>query len=159
MYYEPIIYDENRKKVNGIALYRNNSISLNKESAVERQGHYYVPDYIIKYENNGKERYLICDAKFSNKTKVQYQLMPDLTYKYLTSISAIDENAEIIGLYVFYGLNEANGGIESFYNCQIVDGKKITPRIEMFPLSEGISYTSQVKNAFEMLRELIGSVR
>lgn len=159
VYYEPIIYDENRKKVNGIALYRNNSISLNKESAVERQGHYYVPDYIIKYENNGKERYLICDAKFSNKTKVQYQLMPDLTYKYLTSISAIDENAEIIGLYVFYGLNEANGGIESFYNCQIVDGKKITPRIEMFPLSEGISYTSQVKNAFEMLRELIGSVR
>lgn len=157
LYYEPIIYDENRKSVNDIALYRNNSVSLNKENTIERQGHYYVPDYVIKYENDDKERYLICDAKFSKKTKVQYHLIPDLAYKYLTSISTIQENAEIVGLFVFYGLNGVNNEIESFYNCQLNGCKRITPRIEMIPLSEGVSYTNQVKSASEMLRALVGN--
>ena len=138
-------------------MYRNNSISLNRETDDERQGHYYVPDYIIKYEADGRERYLICDAKFSRKSKVQYQIVPDLAYKYLTSISAGHENSEIIGLFIFYGLNEGNNIIESFYDCQIKDGKKITPRIEMFPLSEGLSYSIQTRNAMELLRALIGN--
>lgn len=157
LYYEPVIYDEDRTNVNGISLYRNNSISLNRETDDERQGHYYVPDYVIKYEAEGRERYLICDAKFSRKSKVQYQLIPDLAYKYLTSISVVHENSEIIGLFVFYGLNEGNGIIESIYDRQIKGGKKITPRIELFPLSEGLSYSIQTRNAMEMLRVLIGS--
>ena len=67
------------------------------------------------------------------------------------------ENSEIIGLFVFYGLNEGNGIIESIYDRQIKGGKKITPRIELFPLSEGLSYSIQTRNAMEMLRVLIGS--
>ena len=130
---------------------------MNRETDDERQGHYYVPDYVIKYEAEGRERYLICDAKFSRKSKVQYQLIPDLAYNYLTSISVVHENSEIIGLFVFYGLNEGNGIIESIYDRQIKGGKKITPRIELFPLSEGLSYSIQTRNAMEMLRVLIGS--
>lgn len=159
LYYEPVIYDENRTNVNGIALYRNNSFSLNRETDDERQGHYYVPDYIIKYEADDRERYLICDAKFSRKSKVQHQLMPDLVYKYLTSVSVIQENAEIVGLFVFYGLNEANSNIESFYDRQIKDGKIITPKIELFPLSEELSYSTQTNNALKLLRILIGNGR
>lgn len=157
LYYEPIIYDEDRTNINGVALYRNNSISLNRETDDERQGHYYVPDYIIKYEADGREKYLICDAKFSRKSKVQYQLVPNLAYKYLTSISVVQKNAEIIGLFVFYGLNEENSIIESFYDRQIKNGKKVTPKIEMFPLSEGVSYSIQTRNAMELLRVLIGN--
>lgn len=155
LYYEPVIYDEDRTNINGIALYRNNSISLNQETDDERQGHYYVPDYIIKYEADGRERYLVCDAKFSRKSKVQYQLVPDLAYKYLTSISVVHENAEIIGLFVFYGLNEDNSTIESFYDRQIKGTPQIIPRIEMFPLSEGVSYSIQTQNARDLLKVLI----
>ena len=51
LYYEPVIYDEDRTNVNGISLYRNNSISLNRETDDERQGHYYVPDYVAQSQN------------------------------------------------------------------------------------------------------------
>lgn len=156
LYYEPIIYDEDRTNVNAIGIYRNNSVSLNRETEDERQGHYYVPDYVIKYEEGDKEQYLLCDAKFSRKEKVQYQLLPDLIYKYITSISPVYEKSEIKGLVVFYGINKENSIMESFYNRQIREGKRITPRVEMLPLSESLTCNEQDKNATEMLRGLIG---
>jgi hypothetical protein len=155
LYYEPVIYDEDRRNINGIELYRNNNISLGRDTDDERKGRYYVPDYIIKYEKDVKIQYLICDAKFSRKTKVQHQIIPDLAYKYLTSISPLSENANVLGLYIFYGLNENNSNIESFYNRKMKDGKTIFPMIEMIPLSEGVLYSDQTKNALEMLRSLI----
>lgn len=75
--------------------------------------------------------------------------------KYLTSISPLSENANVLGLYIFYGLNENNSNIESFYNRKMKDGKTIFPMIEMIPLSEGVLYSDQTKNALEMLRSLI----
>lgn len=155
LYYEPVIYDEDRRNINGIELYRNNNISLGRDTDDERKGHYYVPDYIIKYEKDEKIQYLICDAKFSRKTKVQYQIIPDLAYKYLTSISPLPENVSVLGLFVFYGLNENNNNIESFYNRKIEGGKVIFPRIEMVPLSESVLYSDQTKNALEMLKNLV----
>lgn len=157
LYYEPVIYDEDRANVNGIGVYRNNSVSLNRETDDERQGHYYVPDYVIKYENGEREQYMLCDAKFSRKEKVKYQLMPDLLYKYISSISLLDEKSEIKGLIVFYGINEDNTLMESFYDRQVRDGKKVTPRVEMLPLSENLTDSEQEKNIVEMLRELIGN--
>lgn len=155
LYYEPVIYDEDRRNINGIELYRNNNISLGRDTDDEKKGRYYVPDYIIKYEKDKKIQYLICDAKFSRKTKVQHQIIPDLAYKYLTSISPLPENVSVIGLFIFYGLNEKNNNIESFYNRKIKDGKTIFPRIEMVPLSESVLYSDQTKNALEMLKSLL----
>ena len=157
LYYQPVIYDEDKTSVNEIALYRNNSVSLNRETDDEWQGHYYVPDYIIKYEDGNRERYLICDAKFSRKTKVKYHLLPDLIYKYIVSISPIHEKSEIKGMIIFYGLNEDNSVMESFYNRQVKGGKKIIPQIEMLPLSENLTYGEQEKNIIEMLRKLVDS--
>lgn len=155
IYYEPVIYDENRTNINNLALYRNNSVSLNHETDDERQGHYYVPDYVIKYEEEQIERYLICDAKFSRKNKVKYKLMPNLIYKYLTSVSPVSKNIEIEGLYVFYGINEEDSRTESFYDRQIKGTTKLNPQIEMLPLSENISYSDQEKNISEMLKSLM----
>ena len=67
----------------------------------------------------------------------------------------MSENANVLGLYIFYGLNENNSNIESFYNRKMKDGKTIFPMIEMIPLSEGVLYSDQTKNALEMLRSLI----
>lgn len=154
LYYEPIVYDEDRSGVNGIAIYRNNSVSLNHETEEERRGHYYVPDYILKYETAGKEKYIICDAKFSKKSKVQYQLMPELIYKYITSMSTINEDASIGGMFIIYGLNEDNNDIVSFYDRRIKTAKTISPSIEMVPLSENITYSEQTDNSLEMLKLL-----
>ena len=155
LYYEPVIYDEDRSSVNGINLYRNNSISINKESEEEMQGHYYVPDYIIKYKEDDKEKYIICDAKFMRRNKVRFNMIPDLSFKYLTSISPLSESAEVKGLYIFYGLNEEEMKSRSFYDNHVRDRKKIVPQIELVPLSESISYADQTDNAREMLRSIV----
>ena len=156
LYYEPIVYDEDRSGINGISIYRNNSISIGREYEEERKGHYYVPDYILKYETAGRERYLICDAKFSRKEKVQHQLMPDLIYKYVSSLSPINKTSDIVGLFIFYGINEGNNDVASFYDRYIRAAKPITPYIETIPLSEGVSYSKQRDNSLEMLKVLVG---
>ena len=154
LYYEPIVYDEDKSGLNGVSLYRNNSISLNREGEEERRGSYYVPDYILKYESKGIERYIICDAKFSRIQKIRYKMMPDLIYKYITSISPLNHNSEIGGMYILYGLTEDNSDVISFYDRCIHSAKPISPCIEMIPLSEGVSYSKQRENSIEMLNVL-----
>ncbi len=155
LYYEPFIYDEDRRYVNKIALYRNNSISLSRETDEERHGKYYVPDYIIKYKEGNKENYIICDAKFSRRNKILYKLMPDLIYKYISSISTIGYNISIKGLCIFYGADQDSTIAESFYNNQLSDDKPIQPFIELIPLSENISYSDQVKNSIRIFKNVI----
>lgn len=154
LYYEPFIYNEDKTDVNKIALYRNNSVSLSRETDEERQGEYYVPDYVIKYSEDNRESYIICDAKFSGQNKVQRKLMPDLIYKYLTSISTTGKNAQIMGLYVFYGLDQDNSNMESFYDKQLSKENAIEPRIEMIPLSENVAYSDQTRNAIKMFQSI-----
>lgn len=113
-----------------------------------------MPDFILKYESDDKVKYLICDAKFSRKSKVQYYLMPDLIYKYISSLSTINDNEGIVGMCIFYGLSEENVEMQSFYDKQIKNAKVIKPIIEMLPLSETISYSEQTDNAVELLRQL-----
>lgn len=152
LYYEPFVYNEDRSDINNISLYRNNSTSLNRETDEERQGNYYVPDYIIRYSEGSEESYIICDAKFSRKDKVQRRIMPGLIYKYITSISASGNDARIKGLFVFYGLEQDASNMESFYDNQLSSLKPIEPRVEMVPLSETMAYSDQSKNAIKMLQ-------
>lgn len=100
-YYEPIIYDDDSTSINGIGLYRNDSISLNSESYEEYRGHYYDPDYLLKLSDGQRDSYKICDANFSSKFKTRNKMIPVLTYKYFTSISAIRPEDSLKGLYVF----------------------------------------------------------
>ncbi len=155
LYYEPIIYDQDSREINGIGLFRNNRISLNNESDEERRGHYYVPDYLLKYSDEDKENYIICDAKFSSNTKVRHKIIPSLTYKYITSISTIEANAELKGLFVFYGIVDDYANHESFYDVQLETVKEIKPYIKLVPISEEIPYAYQENNAYEMLRKLV----
>ncbi len=152
LYYEPYIYNEDRTSINQIALYRNNSTALNRETDEERHGEYYVPDYIIKHTEGEKESYIICDAKFSAKFKVQHKLLPDLIYKYITSISPIGKNAKMMGLFVFYGIDRDGEIMESFYDNQLSNEMAIEPRIEMVPLSENVTYSDQTRNVLRVLQ-------
>ena len=44
IYYQPVIFDFDSRQVNGIGLYRNNSISINQNNIDERSDKYYTPD-------------------------------------------------------------------------------------------------------------------
>ena len=155
IYYEPVIYNEDYSELNGIFLYRNNTVSLNKESEDELKGSYYVPDYVIKYEDSKIEHYLICDAKYTYKRNVRFKYVPDLAYKYLTSVSVMRENARIKGLYVFYAIADDYTDGESFFDVRIDGIKNNDQEIMMVPYSEEIPYAYQDNNAFEMIRRLI----
>lgn len=153
LYYEPIIYDTDHKEVNQISIYRNNTVSIPSESDKEYRGHYYVPDYLIKAVVDGKERYVICDAKYSRINKVRTKLIPELAYKYLFSISPVEENVSIEGMNIFYGITEENVKAESFYDRAM--GARIKPFTELIPLSEKVSLENQEANALQLLQHLL----
>ena len=127
---------------------------MNIESDDEFRGHYYVPDYVIKYSDGELNNYMICDAKYSAKNKVRYKLIPNLSYKYLTSISPISSTDNLKGMYIFYGIVDENYRSESFYNVRIDSTKKIKPFIKLVPISEEIQYAYQENNAYDLLKNL-----
>lgn len=155
LYYEPIIYDMDMQWVNNISLYRNNTTSLSRDNDEERRGHYYVPDYVIKAELNGEERYIICDAKYSRVEKVRSKLAPDIAYKYIFSISPSKDNAQIIGVDIFYGITEDASSTVSFYDKEF--GKKIKPFMNMIPFSEDVSVECQESNILQVIQDILGN--
>lgn len=138
IYYQPVIFDFDSRQVNGIGLYRNNSISINQNNIDERSDKYYTPDYIIKAEINGVERYIILDAKFSTANTVKRYYITDLSFKYLFSISSVEENKSVDGLCIVYGQCYPSNKMQSAYDKQI-GSKDISPFTDMLPLIEGVN--------------------
>lgn len=138
IYYQPVIFDFDSRQVNGIGLYRNNSISINQNNIDERSDKYYTPDYIIKAEINGVERYIILDAKFSTANTVKRYYITDLSFKYLFSISSVEENKSVDGLCIVYGQCYPSNKMQSAYDKQI-GSKDISPFADMLPLIEGVN--------------------
>lgn len=132
VYYQPIIFNSDYKPANGINLYRNNTLSMEGYGS-----YYYTPDYVIKYEKNGEEKYLIIDAKFGNRDFVRTHQVAKLAFKYLFSISP-RENQNLLGLYILYGYSHGFEGYESVYDKQI-NGTQIYPKFDLVPIAAGIS--------------------
>ena len=155
LYYQPIIYADTRQMTAGVSLYRNTFVPWDADrlSAV---GEHFVPDYLLKYEAHGQEKYLICDAKFSHKKKVQYMLMPEMMYKYILATSPATDRAEIKGLLIFYGIVNNDRDMESFHDNQIPGLNPKIPCAEMLPLTEELLFSEQMVNAGKMLEILKG---
>ena len=132
LYYQPVIYSGEYRESNEIHLYRNNSL------AVEGYGtYYYTPDYVIKYEKEGKEKYIILDAKYGDRSFVRKSQTSKLAFKYIFSISPRN-NESIGGLYVLYGGVSKSDKYESIYDKQI-PGNKIKPIFDLIPISASIN--------------------
>lgn len=156
LYYQPVIFDTDQRSVNGIGLYRNNSISVYAGNEDDRRqgGHYYVPDFLIKIEENGDSRYMIVDAKFSDYSSVRRYYVKDLVFKYLFSISPIEENELVCGLCIMYGKCKSKERLQTAYDKQIL-GTEIYPFIEIFPLIEGIDSAGQYEKMDRLLKKLL----
>lgn len=132
LYYQPVIYSGNYRPVNGINIYRNNSISVEG-----LESYYYTPDYLIKYEKGGIERYTVLDAKFMDRSFVRSSQISKMVYKYLFSISARGSES-IDGLDVLYGKADIHDTYESVYDLQIY-GQEITPKFDIIPITAGVN--------------------
>lgn len=156
LYYQPVIFDTDQRSVNGIWLYRNNSISVyaGNEDDCRQGGHYYVPDFLIKIEENGDSQYMIVDAKFSDYSSVRRYYVKDLVFKYLFSISPIEENELVCGLCIMYGKCKSKERLQTAYDKQIL-GTEIYPFIEIFPLIEGIDSAGQYEKMDRLLKKLL----
>ena len=128
LYYQPVIYKGGQRN-NRTGLYRNISLSFSENGY---RGEYYVPDYVIKKTSNGKSKYAILDAKFMARKNVVYKI-PELSYKYLFSLSPVEANDSIEGLYILYGKPGEDDHMKSAYDFEIEDNR-IQPRVQMVPL-------------------------
>ena len=155
LYYQPVVYASDKKSVNNIGLYRNNSLAVGADSSDDDYsgGEYYTPDFIIKISKDGRSQYVILDAKFSLLQNVRKYHIKDLAFKYLFSISPIDETDSISGIVILYGQCEDNEQACSAYNKQL-EGRPVLPFFDLIPLMENIPLESQnngLKQLFEKL--------
>ena len=154
IYYAPVIYDFDNREKTGISLYRNNSVSL--KSGLRSGRTFYAPDYLIKCEKDNKVRYCICDAKWTGFEKLRDCLMPELIYKYISSISPANKDTELVGMNIFFGLSTwGKHDAKSFYDKEMED--KISPFISMIPMGIEVDWEENEINLQETFRALTGA--
>ena len=145
LYYQPVIYCGFNNH-NRIGLYRNTTIQFDGSFG---NVSYYTPDYVIKRIVDGKSKYDIIDAKFRNRNRT-IGTFPELSYKYLFSISTMKDSDQIEGLYIIYGKDNDEAEM-SVYDCEL-ENQRILPKAMIIPMSEKrlsinmISYMAWQKN-------------
>ena len=151
LYYQPVIFDTDKSFVNGIELYRNNTISLGSNTEGERRGRYYVPDFIFKVEREDETAYILCDAKFSTLSTIKSYQLQDLVYKYLFSISATQPLTIVSGLAIIYGLCADEEDMKTIYDKQF-QNQAIRPFLETIPMAENSDASKHVGYLLNLLR-------
>ncbi|WP_428817668.1 hypothetical protein ACQR2L_05020 [Clostridium butyricum] len=114
VYYQPVIYTY--KNLNNIELFRNNSISFNMNEL--QRGKYYTPDYIIKIKRESYYEYIVIDAKWQYLDDVIKRSFKEIVYKYIFSLSTINNEDLISKVVVFNGkiYDEQTEYNYNFYN-------------------------------------------
>ncbi len=154
LYYEPVITDDGFEQSDVIGLYRNNTISFAGDNSSERRQHIYTPDYIIKIQDGSKKtRYVICDAKYSYPEKIRNSLVPELTFKYLFSISPKDEESKVAGMSIFFGISNEQNFISSIYDRE--NQNPIRPFAQLVPFSERMEREEMVDMFSNWLKDIL----
>lgn len=124
LYFQPVIYGQiDYDRPNEIMLYRNRQASLISGNT----GNTYTPDYIIKVSKDGISKYVIIDAKFSSMKKVENDRLMELIYKYLFSVSTVDDGDRIEGMLVLCGKDSNENCISNLHDISENMNKHVTP--------------------------------
>lgn len=124
LFFQPVIYGDDRA-FNGLGIFRNTSSSSKKEN--NNRGKTYTPDYIIKVNYDDRIDYTILDAKFSTPENIQLHQLQELVYKYLFSISTLNDNDRIIGLYILCGKKLGNDIENTIHDLAQNIGRNVIP--------------------------------
>lgn len=124
LFFQPVIYGDNRA-FNGIDIFRNTSSNSKKDN--NSRGKTYTPDYIIKVEHENMTEYIIIDAKFSTPENIRLHQLQELVYKYLFSISTLNDNDQITGLYILCGKKLGNDVEDTIHDLAQKIGYHVKP--------------------------------
>ena len=159
IFFQPVIYSEDKRDITEIGLYRNTSIGLarEEESYYSSRGlKYYTPDYLIKYESGERKgaKYLIADAKFSRIKTVKSKEVSKLVFKYLFSVTPFDKDDEIVGLCIMNGQSDKDlDGLTNIYEFG-PDPSAIRPRAEILTLTENSEDNRDLHRV--LMRDVLG---
>lgn len=152
LYYEPVIYSGTDKNAgeNNLFLFRNLSLSYEKGET----GRNYCPDYVLKITKNSCSRYIILDAKFSNRRSVSEYYVRELLFKYLISISVFHPEDRILGLVILNGKSNESEDMVFPHDIfdQVPDKRMVYPFAKMITLTE--NHEDMEHNA-QLHRELL----
>jgi len=124
LYFQPVIYGKiDYARPNDIMLYRNRLTSIISGNT----GNTYTPDYLIKISRNGASKYIIIDAKFSSMKKVENDRLMELIYKYLFSISTLEEQDSIEGMMILCGKDSNENSIMNLHDISEGMNKYVKP--------------------------------
>lgn len=153
LFYQPVLYDPSSPQAVLTGLVRSTSLSMPMRGMSEpSHGRYYTPDYVFKIESTKWKgaRYILGDAKYTNRHSVRDFKMFPLIFKYLFSISPMNPDDQITGLYVFNGKSENPSDrmnlLHSIYDL-VGEPHHIFPQVETVSLYEypGASQENQFK--------------
>lgn len=128
LYFQPIIFANVPKPMgfndrpNNINLYRTTTKKVNKNF---KKFAYYTPDFIIVHNTGDHVSYHILDAKFSTFETIEKMSITDLVFKYIFSISTINENDTINSLCLIFG-KEQNKSFENIHDIAEQFNKKLS---------------------------------
>lgn len=123
VYFQPVIYGKiSTPRPNNIMLYRNRYASIGSCS-----GNTYTPDYLLKVSKNGTSKYVIIDAKFSYAQTVENDRLIELVYKYLFSISTLEECDSLEGMAILCGKEAGNNKISNLHDVSESMNKCVSP--------------------------------
>lgn len=130
LFFQPVIYG-NDSAVNGIRLFRNTSSNAKNNTELYR-GRIYTPDYLIKTEYPDHAEYIIMDAKFSSPNNIRLHQIQDLVYKYLFSVSPLDSQDVLSGLYILCGRTSGSDAADPVHDLARNIGRSVRGFGEIF---------------------------
>ena len=139
LYYQPVISTKSNSN-DKTGLYRNKTISFSGNIHGEC---FYTPDYVLKRVKDGKSTYSIIDAKFRDRNKA-IRTLPELSYKYLFSLSPIEKEDVINGLCIIYGKPSNDEHEMSLHNREDINNKVI-PKSMLIPVDENNTSENIIK--------------
>lgn len=162
LFFQPIIYTP--KNYNGIGLIRNCKYNFEgREGGEEREDRdyyvseekeskiiYYTPDYLLKFVDNGKEKYIILDAKFSPAYNQMQHQIQKLSYKYIFSLSPADMNNKLLGICIICGKDKNNR--DNQINTVYIDKDYSRLPFADFPTVTGKD-TSETQTLFSLIKK------
>ena len=151
LFFQPVIYGKYYMGCNQIYLYRNTSHTVHGEY----NGNSYTPDFLIKFKTEAQEKYLLIDAKHSTTKTIRQFQMPELVYKYLFSISPLEENISVDGLYLFCGKNDKYDieKCDRFDNLHDI-ANSFMPKKKVSPFAELVTITAYDVNEYQIINEI-----
>lgn len=162
LYYQPVIWGQqySPENSNGIALGRSTSLTIgtHQESLRPERADpqvFYTPDYVIKYCDGKRERYLLADAKLSTRMTLIRTQINSLVFRYVFSIHPRTEQADYLGVVLLYG----KGVDEESYLSSVHDVFPVLrgPSLYLASLTESTSCSRESKE--QMLSDMIALLR